>query len=45
MKGQANVAGIDLNERDGLGVWDTNNLDIVASSDAEILLMEVPMEA
>lgn len=45
IKGQANVAGIDLNERDGLGVWDTNNLDIVASSDAEILLMEVPMEA
>lgn len=45
IKGQANVAGIDLNERDGLGVWDTNNLDIVVSSDAEILLMEVPMEA
>ncbi|MFP4685184.1 pirin family protein [Pasteurella multocida] len=45
IKGQANVAGIDLNERDGLGVWDTNNLDTVASSDAEILLMEVPMEA
>ncbi|WP_409138865.1 pirin family protein [Pasteurella multocida] len=45
IKGQANVAGIDLNERNGLGVWDTNNLDIVASSDAEILLMEVPMEA
>ncbi|UDW83289.1 pirin family protein [Pasteurella canis] len=44
IKGQANVAGIDLNERDGLGVWDTDNLDIVASSDAEILLMEVPME-
>ncbi|MXN89398.1 pirin family protein [Pasteurella canis] len=44
IKGQANVAGVDLNERDGLGVWDTDNLDIVASSDAEILLMEVPME-
>ncbi|VEI58847.1 protein yhhW [Pasteurella multocida] len=44
IKGQANVAGVALNERDGLGIWDTDNLDIIASSDAEVLLMEVPME-
>jgi hypothetical protein len=34
-----------LNERDGLGIWDTNAIKITAnSSNAEILLMEVPMK-
>ncbi len=33
-----------LNERDGLGVWNTNTLSLEAmSNQAEILLMEVPM--
>ncbi|MCA1759055.1 MAG: hypothetical protein LC658_04725 [Bacteroidales bacterium] len=33
-----------LNERDGLGIWNTDKISIKASSpDAEILLMEVPM--
>jgi redox-sensitive bicupin YhaK (pirin superfamily) len=32
-----------LNKRDGLGVWETEKLSITADSDAEILLMEVPM--
>jgi quercetin 2,3-dioxygenase len=32
-----------LNKRDGFGVWETDKLSITADSDAEILLMEVPM--
>lgn len=34
----------ELNSRDGLGIWDINELKLTASSEnAEILLMEVPM--
>lgn len=44
IKGSAKVAGVDLSERDGLGVWDVENFNVEATDDAEILLMEVPME-
>jgi quercetin 2,3-dioxygenase len=44
LKGDISISGIDLNERDGLGVWDIESFDITAKSqDAEVLLMEVPM--
>ncbi len=33
-----------LETRDGLGIWDTNLLKITASTNAEILLIEVPMK-
>lgn len=34
-----------LNKRDGLGIWDVESLDIKSNSkDAEVLLMEVPMQ-
>jgi quercetin 2,3-dioxygenase len=33
-----------LNMRDALGVWDTHKVSIAAESDAEFLVMEVPME-
>lgn len=32
-----------LNARDGYGIWDTDKVSIKAESDAEFLLMEVPM--
>lgn len=41
--GDVTVNGEKLNKRDGLGVWDTDKLTVVAGSDAEVLLMEVPM--
>ena len=45
LKGDFTVSNIVLNERDGLGIWDTNSIRITANSaDAEILLMEVPMQ-
>ena len=43
LKGDATINGQQLNTRDGLGLQDINELDIVADNDAEILLMEVPM--
>lgn len=44
IKGKAKIGDIELNERDGLGVWDTDSFEVTAVGDAEILLMDVPMD-
>jgi redox-sensitive bicupin YhaK (pirin superfamily) len=43
IEGDVTINGQKLNKRDGLGVWDVEKLTLVADSDAEVLLMEVPM--
>lgn len=43
IEGDVTINGEKLNKRDGLGVWETDKLSIVADSNAEVLLMEVPM--
>ncbi|CAN5475926.1 pirin family protein [soil metagenome] len=43
IEGDVTINGQKLNKRDGFGVWDTDKLSITAESDAEVLLMEVPM--
>ena len=44
IKGDVSIEGNNLNERDGLGIWDAEKISIKANSqDAEVLLMEVPM--
>jgi quercetin 2,3-dioxygenase len=43
IEGDATLNGQPLNRRDGLGIWNTKQFDVVADSDARILLMEVPM--
>ncbi|MBJ7881841.1 pirin family protein [Gelidibacter salicanalis] len=43
LKGDVTINGKELNERDGLGIWDIQTLNLKADSDTEILLMEVPM--
>jgi redox-sensitive bicupin YhaK (pirin superfamily) len=44
IKGNVTIDGISLNERDGLGIWDTASITVTAdSADAEVLLIEVPM--
>lgn len=43
ISGTATINGIALQERDGLGISDVENLQLKADSDAEILLMEIPM--
>jgi len=42
--GEVTVNGQKLNKRDGFGVWDTAQISIAADSDAEVLLLEVPMD-
>lgn len=38
------IAGQTLNRRDGLGIWDTDSIQLTAqSAGAEVLLIEVPM--
>lgn len=45
LKGSFDVNGTELNDRDALGIWDTDKLQLKAKTqDAEILLIEVPME-
>ncbi len=41
--GNVTINNLSLNRRDALGVTDTDKLSILADSDAELLLIEVPM--
>ncbi|MBC6993820.1 pirin family protein [Neolewinella lacunae] len=43
LSGEASVAGQTMGKRDGLGVWETDQMTIEVNADAELLLMEVPM--
>lgn len=43
LKGSASVGTQMLNERDGYGLWDTDEVTIRAAKGSKILLMEVPM--
>jgi len=45
LEGSVNIAGEALNKRDGFGIWNTDKINIIASSDAKVLLMDVPMQA
>ena len=44
ISGTITVDGHELETRDGLGIWNFNELEFVATSDAKFLLMEIPME-
>jgi redox-sensitive bicupin YhaK (pirin superfamily) len=43
IEGSAIINGVALNRRDGLGIWNTENLTIEPSAELQILLMDVPM--
>lgn len=43
LNGQLKVNDQILETRDGMGIWNTDKVSITAQSDAEFLLMEVPM--
>lgn len=43
LEGAASIADTELTWRDGLGVWETDQVNITASSDAQLLFIEVPM--
>ncbi|MFC4233268.1 pirin family protein [Parasediminibacterium paludis] len=44
IKGNITVNGVALEERDGLGITESDVLNITADTDTEFLLMEVPMQ-
>lgn len=44
LEGNVTVNGQQLGRRDGFGVWETEKVDIEANTNAEILLIDVPMK-
>lgn len=44
IKGAAKIGEHHLNQRDGLGIWDVESFELEATEDAEILLMDIPMD-
>lgn len=44
IQGDVTIHDQKLNKRDGYAVWDVEKFSISADSDAEVLLMEVPMQ-
>ena len=45
LEGSTTINGQPLERRDGLGVWNTRELEIKADRNAELLLMEIPMDS
>ena len=43
LSGDVTITGQSLNTRDGFGIWDVEKITIQADSDAEFLLMDIPM--
>ncbi|MDX1277391.1 pirin family protein [Oceanihabitans sediminis] len=43
LEGEVEIEGEKLSRRDGMGIWDTESIDVKASENARVLLMEVPM--
>jgi redox-sensitive bicupin YhaK (pirin superfamily) len=44
ISGTITVDGQEIETRDGLGICEFNDLEFIATSDAKLLLMEIPME-
>jgi hypothetical protein len=44
LEGTVTIEGQQLNKRDALGISDLSEIEITAAGDAEILLIEIPME-
>ena len=44
LSGDVTINNQELNSRDGFGIWDIDKLAVKADTDAEFLLMEVPMK-
>jgi redox-sensitive bicupin YhaK (pirin superfamily) len=43
LEGEVIAGDTTLGKRDGMGIWETNNIVLKANTDAQILIMEVPM--
>lgn len=43
LEGNVKVESLQLNKRDGLGLWETDKITLNASKNSKVLLIEVPM--
>lgn len=43
ISGQTEIAGQQLNERDAIGIWQTDSFTVNCLSEARFLLIEVPV--
>ncbi|WP_221442697.1 MULTISPECIES: pirin family protein [Aequorivita] len=43
LEGEVEINGEKLSKRDGMGIWDTESINVKATDDARVLLMDVPM--
>jgi len=43
IEGKIKTDGISLDKRDGLGIWNTDHINLAIAANSELLLMEVPM--
>ncbi len=43
LEGEVEINGEQLAKRDGMGIWDTEIINLTATAQARVLLMEVPM--
>lgn len=44
IEGEAIIENESLSKRDGLGIWDSEKINIKATANSRILLMEIPMQ-
>ena len=44
LDGEVSVGGQPLSTRDGLGIWDVEEVELEANANSRVLLMEVPMK-
>jgi redox-sensitive bicupin YhaK (pirin superfamily) len=44
IEGEVTIGDTTLHRRDGMGIWETDKLDIKINTDSKLLLMEVPMQ-
>ncbi|WP_317129013.1 pirin family protein [Mangrovivirga cuniculi] len=44
LEGDLEIDGEKISKRDAVGIWDTENFNIKASQDSEILVMDIPMK-
>ena len=44
IEGEIEVNGEKLEKRDAVGIWETNEIEIKANTNAKFLVMEIPME-
>ncbi len=43
IEGEISVGDESLSKRDGMGIWETNEISIIANKDSKLLLIEIPM--